>query len=149
VENDPARPADKTGILARERAAWSGWWSHVADVDPAASRSDGWSLKDVISHITAWQRYSSGRLAAIGRGQPDPGPPATDAFNEHAREDARLRSWQDVRADAERVHDAFIEAIESLSDEALTRDDGLAAFVITVNGVEHYEEHVRDEFSMR
>ena len=118
-------------------------------MDPAATRSDGWSLKDVISHIGAWQRYSSGRLGAIGHGQPDPGPPLTDAFNDHAREEALHRSWQDVRADAEHVHDAFIESIESLSNEALTRDDGLAAFVITVNGVEHYEEHVLDEFSMR
>jgi hypothetical protein len=31
----------------------------------------------------------------------------------------------------------------------MTRDDGLAAFVVTVNGVEHYEEHLPDEFVMR
>ena len=117
-------------------------------MDPAATRHDGWSLKDVISHIAAWQRYSSGRLAAIGRGQPDPGPPVTDVFNEQAREEGRLRSWQDVRADAERVHEAFLATIEALSQETLTRDEGLGAFVITVNGVEHYEEHVPDEFGM-
>jgi hypothetical protein len=118
-------------------------------VDPASTRHDGWSLKDVTSHIAAWQRYSSSRLAAIGRGQPDPGPPATDAFNEQAREEGRLHSWQDVRADAERVHEAFLATIEALSQEALTRDEGLGAFVITVNGVEHYEEHVPDEFGTR
>lgn len=107
-------------------------------------------MKDVISHIAAWQRYSTGRLAAIGRDQPDPGPPPViDDFNDHAREEARDRSWQDVRSDAERVHDTFVEMIESLSQEALTREDGLAAFVITVNGVEHYEEHLLDDFTMR
>jgi hypothetical protein len=31
----------------------------------------------------------------------------------------------------------------------LTRDDGLGAFVITVNGVEHNEEHVPDAFGTR
>jgi hypothetical protein len=144
-----AQSNDKAVLLAREREAWARWWSHVADVDPAATRHDGWSLKDVISHIAAWQRYSSNRLAAIGRGQPDPGPPATDAFNEQAREEGRLRSWQDVRADAERVHEAFLATIEALSQEALTRDEGLGAFVISVNGVEHYEEHVPDEFGTR
>jgi len=149
VATTAAQPTDKAVLLAREREAWASWWSHVADVDPAATRPDGWSLKDVISHIAAWQRYSSGRLAAIGRGRPDPGPPVTDAFNEQAREDGRLRSWQDVRADAERVHEAFLATIEAIPQEALTRDEGLGAFVITVNGVEHYEEHVPDEFGTR
>lgn len=142
-------PTDKADIIARERRAWADWWSHVADVDPAATRPDGWSLKDVVAHIAAWQRSSSRRLAALGRGEPDPGPPETDTFNESTREVALSRSWWDVRADAERVHDAFLETIDSLSQEALTRDDGLAAFVLTVNGVEHYEEHVPDQFEMR
>ncbi|HEY2965254.1 MAG TPA: maleylpyruvate isomerase N-terminal domain-containing protein [Actinomycetota bacterium] len=144
-----AQSNDKAFLLAREREAWASWWLHVADVDPAATRHDGWSLKDVISHIAAWQRYSSGRLAAIGRGRPDPGPPVTDAFNEQAREEGRLRSWKDVRADAERVHEAFLATIEAVPQEALTREEGLGAFVITVNGVEHYEEHVPDEFGTR
>lgn len=144
-----ARPTDKADILGREREAWASWWWHVADVDPDATRPDGWSLKDVIWHIAGWQRYSSGRLAALGRGEPDPGPPDTDAFNERAREDAQRRSWRDVRADAESVHDAFVAMIESLSQETLTKADGLAAFVVAVNGVEHYEEHLPDEFVMR
>jgi DinB superfamily len=149
MEATAAQPTDKAVLLAREREAWASWWSHVTDVDPAATRHDGWSLKDVISHIAAWQRYSSGRLAAIGSGQPDPGPPVTDAFNEQAREEGRLRSWQDVRADAERVHEAFLATIETIPQEALTREEGLGAFIITVNGVEHYEEHVPDEFGTR
>jgi Mycothiol maleylpyruvate isomerase N-terminal domain len=150
VENIATRPTDKGTLLEREREAWASWWSHVTDVDPAATRCDGWSLKDVISHVAAWQRYSSGRLATIGRGRPDPGPPPdTDDFNELARKEALDRSWHEVRLEAERVHDGFIEAIESLSPEALTRDEGLTAFVVTVNGVEHYAEHLRDEFSRR
>jgi hypothetical protein len=149
VATTAAQPTDKAVLLDRERDAWASWWSHVADVDPAVTRHDGWSLKDVISHIAAWQRHASGRLEALGRGRPDPGPPATDAFNEQAREDGLLRSWQDVRAEADRVHDAFLATIESLPQAALTRDDGLGAFVITVNGVEHYEEHVPDEFRVR
>jgi hypothetical protein len=149
VGNSAARPTDKAVILTRERHGWASWWSHIAGVDPAASRPDGWSLKDVVAHIAAWQRYSSGRLAALGRGEPDPGPPETDAFNEQAREDAQRRSWPDVRTDADRVHDAFVATIESLSQEVLTRNDGLAAFVVTVNGVEHYGEHLPDEFVMR
>jgi hypothetical protein len=149
MANTAADPADKTALLAREREAWANWWSHIADVDPAATRADGWSLKDVISHIAAWQRYSSGRLAALGRRHPDPGPPETDAFNEQAREDALPCSWQVVRADAERAHDAFLATVETLSPEALTRHDGLAAFIVTVNGVEHYEEHLPDEFIVR
>jgi hypothetical protein len=145
-----ARPTDKAVIHTRERDAWASWWSHVADMDPAATRPDGWSLKDVIWHIAWWQRYSTGRLAALGRGEPDPGPPPdTEAFNKQAREDARRRSWRDVRADAEAVHDAFVATIESLSQETLTKDDGLAAFVVAVNGVEHYQEHLPDEFVMR
>jgi hypothetical protein len=93
VASTAAQPTDKAVLLARERDGWASWWSHVADVDPAATRHDGWSLKDVISHIAAWQLHASGRLEALGRGRPDPGPPPTDAFNERAHEDGRLRSW--------------------------------------------------------
>lgn len=140
---------DKVVILTRDRHAWGSWWSHVADVNPAALRADGWSLKDVVFHIAAWQQYSTKRLAALGRGELDPGPPETDVFNERAREAAQRRSWPEVRTDAEQVHDAFLAMIESLPQEALTRDEGLAAFVSTVNGVDHYKEHLPDEFLMR
>lgn len=142
-----AYPTDPAVILARERDAWTGWWTHVADVDPDATRPDGWSLKDVVAHIAAWQRYSSGRLAAIGRGEPDPGPPGVeDDFNAAARESSRTRSWEDVRAEAEWAHEAFVRTIETVPQDALARDDGLGAFVVAVNGVEHYEEHLPDVF---
>lgn len=143
----PTRPTDKATILALEHEGWAGWWAHVEEVDPDATRPDGWSLKDVVAHIAAWQRSSVGRLAALGRGEPDPGPPATeDDFNAAAREASRSRSWQQVRAEAERAHEAFVSTIEAVPEDALARHDGLGAFVAAVNGVEHYEEHLPDEF---
>ena len=96
-----ADPANKADIIARERRAWTNWWSHVADVDPAAIRPDGWSLKDVIAHLSGRQRHSSDRLATLGGEEPDPGPPETDVFNEQVREEALSRSWWDVRSEAE------------------------------------------------
>jgi hypothetical protein len=144
---DPARPTDAATILAREREAWAGWWSHVASVDPEATRPDGWSLKDVTAHIAAWQRYSSERLAAIGRGEPDPGPPATeDDFNAGAREASLRRSWAEVRDEAEWAHEAFVATIAAVPQDALARDNGLGAVVAAVNGVEHYDEHLPDVF---
>jgi hypothetical protein len=138
---------DPTEILERECAAWSDWWAHIADIDPDAARPDGWTLKDVIAHIAAWQRYSADRLSALGRGEHDPGPPATeDDFNAGAREASLRRSWAEVRDEAERAHEAFVATIEALPQDALTRDDGLGAFVVAVNGVEHYEEHMPDVF---
>lgn len=147
---EPTRPTDKATILAREREAWTGWWAHVEGVDPGATRPDGWSLKDVIAHIAAWQRYSAERLAALGRGEPDPGPPAAeDDFNAGVRETSRSRSWDEVRAEAERAHEAFVATIGSVPEDTFARDDGLGAFVVAVNGVEHYEEHLPDEFRGR
>ena len=144
---EPTHPTDTTTILAREREGWADWLAQVEGVDPDATRSDGWSLKDVVAHIAAWQRYSAGRLAALGRGESDPGPPAAeDDFNARVREASRSRSWEEVRAEAERAHDAFLATIEAVSDQAFARDEGLGAFVVAVNGVEHYEEHLPDEF---
>lgn len=147
---EPTHPTDTATILAREREGWAAWWAHVEGVDPQATRSDGWSLKDVVAHIAAWQRYSAGRLAALGRGEMDPGQPAAeDDFNAGAREASRSRSWEDVRAEAERAHNAFVSTIEAVPEHTFARDDGLGAFVVAVNGVEHYEEHLPDEFRGR
>lgn len=142
-----ARPTDKAAILELEREAWAGWCAHIDGVDPDATRADGWSLKDVVAHIAAWQRHSSERLAAIGRGEPDPGPPAVeDDFNAGAREASLRRSWDEVRTEADRAHETFVATIENVPQVALARDDGLGAFVVAVNGVEHYEEHLPDVF---
>ncbi|HEU4354143.1 MAG TPA: DinB family protein [Actinomycetota bacterium] len=144
---EPPRPTDKGTILARERDGWAAWWVHVEGVDPDATRPDGWSLKDVIAHIAAWQRYSAERLAALGRGEPDPGPPAAeDDFNAVAREVSLSRSWEEVRTEAERAHHEFVATIEAVPENMFAMDEGLGAFVVAVNGVEHYEEHVPDVF---
>ena len=144
---EPIRPTDKATILALEHEGWAAWWAHLEGVEPDATRPDGWSLKDVIAHIAAWQRYSAERLAALGRGEPDPGPPAAeDDFNTGAREASLSRSWEEVRAEAERAHRGFVATIEAVPEDTFARNEGLGAFVVAANGAEHYEEHLPDEF---
>jgi hypothetical protein len=141
-----ARTTDKAAILELEREAWVGWCAHIDGVDPDATRADGWSLKDVVAHIAAWQRYWPG-----GSRRSDVVSRTRDAGGRGRLQRRRPRGvavapWEEVRAEAERAHDAFVSTIEAVHEDAFARDDGLGAFVVAVNGVEHYEEHLPDVF---
>lgn len=55
----------KREIIERERTAHDRWWRKLAGIPPDAERPDGWKLKDVVAHFSAWHRYSTGRITAI------------------------------------------------------------------------------------
>ena len=59
---------DKQELLASLRAVFGDWEDLLADKSEseinAKGRADGWSIKDVIAHLMAWQQISIARLRA-------------------------------------------------------------------------------------
>ncbi|HEX6130731.1 MAG TPA: DinB family protein, partial [Actinomycetota bacterium] len=132
-------------LVAYERSAYRAWRASVQALSPAAARSDGWTIADVLAHVSAWHRYSTDRISTILRDGVDPGPPEdTDAFNERAR--AEAPPWEELRAEASRAHRRLLDLVATLPDERVADDDGLIAFIVRANGSEHYAEHPASAF---
>jgi hypothetical protein len=114
---------------------------------------DGWSIKDVLVHISGWERMFTGWMDAILRGQRPDRPEDIDeawlnATNARLYEESRDRSPEEVRIEAAEWHAAIIALIERMSEDELfdpqrfpyTGGDPVAPWV-RGNADEHYDEH--------
>lgn len=133
----------RSTLLTLERDGHARWQSLVARTPREATRDDGWTLKDVVAHVAAWHRLAIRRLEGIARGETSERAD-TDAFNARVRAETATLAWDAVEAEAGEAHGAFVAALEAAPPSVLEANDGLGAFVITVNGFDHYAEHMRD-----
>ncbi len=84
----------------------------------------GWSIKDIVAHLTGWRKRTVGRLQAAAHGVPTPPPP----WPEHLQSDDEINAWiyeqqqaQSVAAvldDSQQTFNELIAAIEALPDAA-------------------------------
>ncbi len=136
-------PLRRGALIALEQDLRARWERVVASTAPGATRADGWTLKDVVAHIAAWQRRAVARLEAIGAGAGREAIDA-DAFNERVRAESAGLDWQSVRAEADAADLAFRAALAAVPSSVLEAEQGLGAFVVAVNGFGHYAEHLHD-----
>ena len=114
---------------------------------------DGWSIKDVLAHISGWERMFTGWMDALLRGESPDRPDSIDqawldATNTRLYEESRDRSPEEVRIDAAEWHAAIMALIERMSEADLfdprrfpyTGGDPVAPWV-RGNADEHYDEH--------
>ena len=82
-----------------------------------------WSMKDIIAHLTGWNRWLVIRLQAAGRSDPEPPPPwpahlhTDDEINAWIYEANRRRSVREVLDEMHQVYQQLLAAIESLPEE--------------------------------
>ncbi len=87
----------------------------------------GWSIKDIVAHLTGWRRRSVGRFRAALRHEPPPPPlwPANlesdDEINEWIYLANRDRPLADVLDDSHAVFEQLVETLGAF-DEADLRD---------------------------
>lgn len=149
---------DKAEILRRVQEGWS-----ALDVRVKAMRGSefdretnpsGWTAKDTLAHITAWEKRMLTWLLAASRCEapaiPEPG--ATwddlDRINTLALELGRSLSSEQVRADAQMVHQQLLEAIRALPEDPspenwrfwLNQEPPWK--LIAANTYEHYAHHL-------
>lgn len=95
--------------------------------------ADGRSLKEIVGHITAWERWIAVALEEIIAGVAEPsvmslsGYPegisryaSVDVFNAARMGEARERPWSDILADSGAVFDRLIDTAERVSAENLS-----------------------------
>lgn len=95
--------------------------------------ADGRSLKEIVGHITAWERWIAVALEEIIAGVAEPsvmslsGYPegisryaSVDVFNAARMGEARERPWSDILTDSGAVFDRLIDTAERVSAENLS-----------------------------
>jgi L-fuculose-phosphate aldolase len=140
-------PLHASVLRTLERDGYRRWEQAIAEVSPEATRADGWTLKEVVAHVSAWQQFAIARIRTIERGDA-PRRVDVDAFNAEVQARARRKSWDEVRGEAVSAHEAFLGVLDAVGAETLREQDGLGAYVFAVNGFGHYEEH-RGDFATR
>ncbi|HKZ71248.1 MAG TPA: ClbS/DfsB family four-helix bundle protein [Anaerolineales bacterium] len=82
-----------------------------------------WSVKDLLSHITAWEAELVTMLAQARQGKKPPfadvSPSQTDALNAQWRNETKDRPLERVLADFHGVRKQTVKQVESFSDEEL------------------------------
>jgi len=114
---------------------------------------DDWSIKDVLAHISAWERMFIGWIEALMRGEKPDRPEFftdewTDKVNARVYSENRDRPLPDVRTESRASHEAILAMIDRLSDADLfdpqrfpwAQGREMAPW-LRANADEHYDEH--------
>ena len=129
-------------LQAAERRGWD------------AVDANGWTVKDHVAHLVAWQRRLLSWFAddAAGRTPARPEPGHTfddlDALNARDYERARERTRGEILSDFQEAHLAIMRIVEWMTDEDLAAPERFAwlgfpaSHVIAGNSFGHYREHM-------
>ncbi|HSM58311.1 MAG TPA: ClbS/DfsB family four-helix bundle protein [Candidatus Sulfomarinibacteraceae bacterium] len=103
------------------------WEALLDEIGPERMEQPGvngdWSMKDIVAHLTGWNRWLVTRLQAAQRGEPDPSPPwpaeleEEDDINAWIYETYRARSLGEILDETRQVHRQLVTAIEALPDD--------------------------------
>jgi hypothetical protein len=108
-----------------------------------AGLPNGWSVKDVLAHIAAWDwRCASLLEASHGTDAPLQAEPEVDALNDETYREREGWGWEEVEYDFRAAHQAVLEAIRQLPAERLASD--FVQESIAGETWEHYAEHLPD-----
>jgi hypothetical protein len=162
-----APPATKAELLERLRTGRATWDALVAlvpdDVMDNPALSNGWSVKDLVAHVAAYEKWTAEQIAAeiesrapsdeelLGAQslpETDKDDP-TDAINEMIYERFKDTDLATVRAFSTRAYQELVAAIDAASDEKLQESapwtgGGSALAIIPGNSYDHYDEHTEE-----
>ncbi len=154
ADDRPQTVADLLDLIARERGALEQAVASMSD-DSLAYMPGGWSAKDHLAHVAAWERRLGGELrgdrAAERFGLDESAFNATDTDDFNALLYARYRDEPPVtvRAEFQDSGEALRAAIAALSDADLQQpvrpdDPGVDTLLelIAWDTYRHYPEHV-------
>jgi hypothetical protein len=113
-----------------------------------------WSIKDILCHISAWEKYLLDRLGMVMTGQP-PNYPSMKSWDDVHRFNAQVymenkdRPVNSVIIEFRSLYQGVMTVLEALREDQLTQpysydfpDDNLTLLrLIRGNTCEHYREH--------
>ena len=117
----------KSDLLNWLQDEYRQWEAILAQIGPARLEQPGvngaWSMKDLVAHLTTWQRRNVDLLQAAQRSEPEPPPPwpthlqTEDEINAWIYESHRQSSLREVLDESQQVFQQTITAIEALPDD--------------------------------
>jgi hypothetical protein len=148
----------RSDLLAEFEQEWEGierLCANLSQEDIITSQGEGeWSLKDILCHISAWEKYLLDRLGMVMTGQA-PRYPAmrswddVHCFNAQVYEENKDRSLNSAMLEFRNLYQGVRTVLEALTDEQLLKpysydfpDDQLNLLrLIRANTCGHYREH--------
>jgi hypothetical protein len=139
---------NKSDLLSWLQEQYRQWEAFLDQVGPAAMEQPGvtgyWSMKDVVAHLTGWNRWLVARLQAAQRGEPQPPPP----WPAHLQTDDEINAWI-YAANRGRSVDAVLEESQQvfqwlLAVIAALPDDPRIETIRNAAGREYYLVWVDD-----
>jgi hypothetical protein len=156
-------PASKTELLERMRVERAAWDALVAQVPERSATEpllpNGWSVKDLIAHVAAYEEWRAQRITEdLAGGQPPAadagssdgeGTWDTDTINAMIYEQHKDDDLPTVQAFAARSFREMIAAFEAAPDEYLRKPTwwtgGPSVLeMVPAQTYEHYAEHTDD-----
>ena len=117
----------KTQLLAelnQENASWLALLDDIGEANMTQPEvAGGWSIKDIVAHLTGWRRRTVRRLQVALNHEPDftpPWPPALqddDEINAWIYEANRDRPLADVLSDSREVFQQLMDVIAAFPDD--------------------------------
>ncbi len=147
---DAADPKNKAELLARMRTARAALEAILTGLDEtalAAPGPEGWSVKDHLAHLAAWERKVlgnlEGRITYEVLGVPEAVFKGGDwvQINEYVRAPDKDRPVPEVLAEFHRVNGVITRAVADLPEEKLFGADDSLLNNMAGNTYGHDEEH--------
>ncbi len=149
-------PEDIQQFIGTIQSTWSAWETLIKQVLEERMTQPGaagdWSLKDIIAHITWYEKEMVGLITAHALVGSELWNLPTDERNAAIYELVKDQPLEQVLAESEQVHQQLMEVLLTLSDQDLTDPgsfpnmppDWQPWMIIAQNTYEHYEDHMRD-----
>ncbi len=147
----------KAQLLTEIRAEWARFETLLGGLNDDQMTTpgvqDAWSIKDMLAHITVWEKVLLDRLQAVSAGQATQYPPIQseddiNKMNAQIYAENKDRPLGDVLSDFRAVHAEVLTAVEGLDEDLFAgtlplgwETDPPAWRMIAANTNWHYQEH--------
>ena len=150
----PQNVNDLLRVIRNERKNLESLMSELSDSQKAEPGVEGgWSIKDIMAHIAAWEKLAQDRINAALTGETlkypvIKGDNFVDIFNLDVYESNKDLPLSEIQSEFQRSHNIFLEQIKLVEDDTLSQIlpfdwAGKLTFqvLISANSHWHYAEH--------
>ena len=110
--------------------------------------SSGWTYKDLVAHVAAWEDHIVMRLKGVRETDADtyPGADDADTFNAEVVERTRGRAAADVIRDLDAAHERLVAELQQLTPERIHRNNSWVVGEVASDTFGHYAGHFDEVF---